>query len=238
MKKMDDRFKMLVVILLIILESVGSSSDHNMWTCICYKLLHMSFVNVKIMMETLPNILFLQLVLLLLWGDYLEINLLKNASMIFSRTKKCKNLLFFYLVKVSILVLISLLAITGGIMLIYGLKGYSLSVDYGQLRGMLLYFCYLLFMVLIVNILSMFCSAIYAVLITLGSEIASFYFLCMIGEENLKNIVLYLIPANVLNLAQHTMPNINFVLVLAALGSELLIGFGIVNLHIKKKEWM
>lgn len=238
MKKLDDRFKVLIVIVLILLESVGASSDHNMWTCIRYKLLHMSFVNVKIMMKTLPNILFLQLVLMLLWGDYLEINLLKNASMIFSRTKKCKNLLLLYFVRIGGLVLMSLVVITGGIMLIYGLKGYSLSIDYGQLRGVLLYVGYLLFMVLIVNMLSVFCSTIYAVLITLGSEIVGFYFLCTIGEENLASPVLYLLPANVLNLAQHSVTNVSFVLALVALGIELLIGFGIVNLYIKKKEWI
>lgn len=109
--------------------------------------------------------------ILLLWGNYIHENVVKNYDLIFTRTRKSYKVLWKYVVRLVINVSVSVLFLETVLFLVYCLKGCNIDSMIGISLDMGLYCIYINCLVVVTNILSLAIKNIYGVMLTLAVQL-------------------------------------------------------------------
>lgn len=111
-----------------------------------------------------------QLVMIFFWGDYLEENLLNQLKYILTRTGKVDKYIVSTYLKLLSIVLITCAFLYTSTFIVTVVQGNNLNIDTYIIKSMAVYFMYMFLIIVMVNTLSIFVQAAYAVFIVLGTE--------------------------------------------------------------------
>ena len=173
----------IVIILLVLFESFLEYSTLDLNGISHFVLGYVGFQNRGVFFASVIKFMLPQLGALLIWGNYFEENILKNSSIIFTRTKKASKIVWKYTKELITGVLLTMVLFEVGICCIYYLKGYRSENLYSLLLDLVIYAIYMITVLVITNVLSFVCRNMYGVCIVLFLQLVALEYLYPIYKE-------------------------------------------------------
>lgn len=202
--------------------------------------------------ESMMKFLFPQVIFFACYGDFFYVNIVDNASILFTRSKKNNYIVNKYARILLIRTIMSVLGVWLMIALIRIIQGGKINVDMCMILGLwaIEYSIYIVFSLIIINVLSFFIGIANATLVVMFIKVIEIISVVKAGDNSIYNIISKIMPISIVanrwnciekaqsGIISQNMLVLNFI-VPSVLGIMIVIGIiKACGYILKRKEWL
>lgn len=152
---------------LVFLKSFYSLEEKTIETVFIRVFGFVRFDNSNVFFISVVQFLLPQIGMMLIWGNYFDETITKNVDIIFTRTRKAGSVVWKETIQLILGVAITTACLEGGVCAVYKGKGYHISNGKSLLINAVLYIVYMMFVLLLANILSFLVQLVYSIVLSL-----------------------------------------------------------------------